>query len=144
MKQYKLYVESDHITTREIDENDEWDAGEDAYINHQVRILPSDHKENVGHPDKTFLAKPTDAIVMVIYGTGCTFGHTDGVHTLLGPMSKKTAEKLKNAIDARGDSGAMYETMKKLKVEGYPCWIGYFEQLDRVLVLNVGDSSWQS
>ncbi len=141
---YKLYIESYHITTREIDEDDEWDNGDDAYIDHKVRILPSDHKEKMGYPEMTFSAKPDDVIVMVIYDTGCTFGHTDGVHTLLGPMSKKTAEKLKNAIDARGDSGTMYETMKKLKVEGYPCWIGYFERLDRVLVLSVGDSSWQS
>lgn len=146
---YYLYAKYECEQVREPDPNDEWDAGDDGYFDHEFLITETKLPENLRARqgavfELQFNANKNEVLVCVIYTTGCTFGSSAGRYGFLGPMHPETAKNLKEAIDRVTDSGRMLEELKRLRIDGYPFWMGYFESLERVLVLNVGDSSWQN
>ena len=57
-------------------------------------------------------------VVYVRYGTGGTFGHTNGAWTILGVYERlEDANKVKKSVD--DDT-----------YDGYKCWQGYFESFE--------------
>jgi len=123
---YLTYTE--HRTGGEVragQENDDWPDHEDEYIDwsligcHRTRDEKHWLQEEV-NIDFDAKVGSTVWVVYVRYGTGCTFGHTNGAWTILGVYEHQgQAEKIKKAV---------YD--KTYNNNGYVCWEGYFESFE--------------
>lgn len=108
---------------REGQEDDAWPDHEDETIEwslvgcHKQRVQDRWIQEEV-NIDFDARVGETLWVVYVRYGTGCTFGHTNGAWTILGVYEhQEQAEKVKKAV---------YDKT----YQGHKCWEGYFESFE--------------
>ena len=137
MVNYRVRCESDYKIVRERDDEDEWDAGEDGYFNHQFLVYKEGdlgfHQAN----DFSFESGlPDPKILVVIYGDGCTFGYTGGYVAYYGPFTANEATELALLIE----DGKIKEYRKRyIAITGgsYAStpWTGYFANLEKVEII---------
>lgn len=119
-------------------EDDDWPSHEDENIDWSLRECWVTRHEKHWEQEQVevdFSANvgSTVYVVYVRYGTGGTFGHTNGAWTILGVYGRQDqAEKVKQSV---------YDDT----YDGYKCWQGYFENLESCEIERMvvqGDPLW--
>lgn len=132
----KYYIECkyDTVTYQDDFNRDDWSGFDhDAMINHKFKVW----KKPISYPDETLETDLEDPhFVIVIYGDGGTFGHTDGYTQYLPPMTSEQAHKVAEIIkDGPKDIVEALKEVIELPKYWYPRWQGYFSNLEQVLIL---------
>lgn len=126
-----VYCDSDYEVTREKDENDEWDIGDDGNFNHKFTIT-SEKRES--HDFSTETKHSSLYVVAVIYSTGCTFGNTEGCVQYIAVHTKKDLDLLMKAINEE-DAQKIKDIAKKIDKYFWPSFFGYFERVQDTVIL---------
>lgn len=137
MVNYRVSCESDYEVVRDRDDNDEWDNGEDGYFNHQFSVYKEGDINFREANDFSFESDlPNPKILVVIYGDGCTFGHTDGYVMYYGPFTESEAIELAALInkDLTEQLRKRYAEITGNEYMSTP-WTGYFANLQEVRIL---------
>lgn len=152
MNMSKIYLDATNYGSivREPYSSDSWDRGDtvtywefhDAYTD-KVDSLPYYHLSHTAKFD--IFAGDTVFLVVIVYSTGDSFGHDDGACSEIMYVSKdkKDAEYVCSLIEENryvddGTSKKYEELIDKLFEDrnvAYLPWMGYFEHLDSVEVL---------
>lgn len=137
---------NEEYTSRDRDPDDSWDVGDvgHSYYGCTVYTGPAGGRGSYGSYTEEFEvpfdAPPGTVVypVIVRYGTGSTFGRTDGLVTVLGVWEKYeealAAERAaRQSVTDHGAAGR-YETTVAGQTFYTGTWIGYFEHLEDVIV----------
>ena len=138
---YLIYTE--HRSGGEVcagQEDDDWPSHEDENIDWHLIECRSTRTENHWYQEEVEIDFQADVgsivyVVYVRYGTGGTFGHTNGAWVILGIYkTEQEAINVKKSVDDDTYDGRVYK-----------CWTGYFECLESCEVESMkveGDSMW--
>lgn len=128
-----VYCDSEYEITREKDNNDEWDIGDDGNYNHKFTIT-SEKIKGESHDFSTVTKHSSLYVVAVIYSTGCTFGRTEGCVQYIAVYAKKDLDLLIKAIND-GDADKVSKIANKIDKHFWPSFYGYFESVQDVVIL---------
>lgn len=136
---YQVLTKEQHYVIREPDTDDEWDNGDDGVTTEVLGlklVKKSDHFDGCAPFD--ILQGRSYYLLYVVYSTGCSFGYSEGSIEYIGLYeSLEPAQTNKDLIEKSPTDNSLIlvdHECKKNKRSTYCPWVGYFEDLQEVVI----------